>query len=539
MPNRAHRGPGGKSLALLCALVLPLVAGNCGNKDDSGSGETGETAVTPDDFWDIEAVYGIANVDDDDGNGAVDWSDGGGDAENDRAPLVIPAGVGEVSATLSGTGIRVWQDGQLLLHEDAPTASIDATAEVLLGIEFQDHLTPGTLSFSGDGGSNDVSLLSAPLLLNHHLQTATHLWIISLSSGWYTNTEMVADLEDILGDAFTGVSGNAYGQDVWIQDEIEFSWLRGPDVAGEVVVDSIRSQNGQYLDAFAENELEGPDMAVQTWGQGMANSLDSFGNLETSPPVTVDGVTYPFGRTYFGGAGGYQPSSGMQDFLESQLAQDMFMPDTTWLCVGHVDEYFTFVPDGSSEKGFKLLITDVDAAWELLDAMDPNTAIPQYQSAHGVSTVGELTRDQALRDANEDIQRDHIEPTIELLETELGLTDDDIIRVPGIFEENSWCHNLALSLIPGMINLAVYTESETTSKLLIADPFLRASGASQDSDPMIQLWDSLMPAGNETYYLNDWEVYHEGWGEVHCGTNIRREPGADWWTDAQHLLGGE
>ncbi|PFF41493.1 hypothetical protein CN357_31775 [Bacillus cereus] len=39
--------------------------------------------------------------------------------------------------------------------------------------------------------------------------------------------------------------------------------------------------------------------AFSNWGSTY-NSLDSFGNLEVSPPVSVRGKAYPFGRIIFG-----------------------------------------------------------------------------------------------------------------------------------------------------------------------------------------------------------------------------------------------
>jgi len=55
---------------------------------------------------------------------------------------------------------------------------------------------------------------------------------------------------------------------------------------------------------------------------------------------------------------------------------------------------------------------------------------------------------------------------------------------------------------------------------------------------MIAAWDALMPEGLETWYLDDWYVYHEGVGEIHCGTNTRRTPIDDWWSTSTHLFGG-
>ena len=82
----------------------------------------------------------------------------------------------------------------------------------------------------------------------------------------------------------------------------------------------------------------------------------------------------------------------------------------------------------------------------------------------------------------------------------------------------------------------VVHENTTTTHLFTADPFFRAT-TDQGSDPIISAFRSLMPAGMELHFLDNWDVYHMALGEVHCGTNVRRTPTASWWTDAAHLLG--
>lgn len=49
--------------------------------------------------------------------------------------------------------------------------------------------------------------------------------------------------------------------------------------------------------------IQGPDfgyVARPRQGPEHASSLDSFGNLEVSPPVTVQGKEYPLGRILIG-----------------------------------------------------------------------------------------------------------------------------------------------------------------------------------------------------------------------------------------------
>ncbi len=172
MPYRANHRPRGRSIVLLCALALPLAAGKCGKQDTT---ETGETGLSPADFWETESLYGAANLDDDDENGVVDWEDAASGSDNDLAELLVPAGTGSVTVTLGGTGIRVWLDGALLLDETTTSTTLDATDARTLGVEFSDLLIEGSLGFEGGGNSNTIALMSAPLTLNNHFQVGTHL----------------------------------------------------------------------------------------------------------------------------------------------------------------------------------------------------------------------------------------------------------------------------------------------------------------------------------------------------------------------------
>lgn len=551
--------PSSLRLLLLPALASALAActpdpdkvrpDTCCLDDTQGPGDSGETGETGDPDTPPAAVWGIPNIDDDDSDGTADWEQrGAASGDDDLARLLLPEALrgGHLVLSDAGSAVRIWHQGTVLVGEtatgDLAAGQIPAGAGVVeLAVEFETFLSSGSLEVQAPGGGETwtVRLLASPLATFHHLEAVEELWVLTVSGGGtYNNTSMVSDLQDILGeDVVTTVAGMQYDWDVWMQDEFELASLRAPDSEGTVVIDSIRSSNGDYLDPFPENVLEGPDVTVRTWGRGLANSLDSFGNLETSPPVTVDGVDYPLGRIYFGAGDRLHPSEELMNFLSSQRVQEPFWPDTTWLCVGHVDEYMTFVPDPSSEKGFKMVFTDTDLAWSILDGMDPEIRLSRYSRGHGYDTVGEIVGDAALRAANEDIQRDHLDPLLAEYKAELGLTDDDVILIPGIFEESRMCGGLALALIPGIVNMTIATVDGTTH-LLMPDPFLREDEGDQGDDPFIAAVDAVMPAGLQTWYIDNWYVYHLGWGEVHCGTNVRRVRTENWWTTATHLLEG-
>jgi protein-arginine deiminase len=364
-------------------------------------------------------------------------------------------------------------------------------------------------------------------------------WAVAVYTGRgaFGNEAFIDGFDDVLGADFDTVSGATVDYDVWIQDELEYATMTAPGYEMQFVIDSIRSGRDQYLDSVPEDVMWGPDTGVWTWGSGGVTSQDSFGNLEVSPPVTVDGVEYPFGRVYYGDSGRYSMTDAMKDMLDEQQVQAPFTLDIGWLCVGHVDEFLTFLPNPDAPKGFTLYVIDTDVGRAFLEGLNPDTPLPLYDSGHGVDSIGDMLDHGSMWSYNDDLMAERIEPNIDVLKAELGLTEDDIIRVPGVFERSSACGGTALSLIPGTVNMQVHTSDDgMTADLFIPDPFLREDSSDPSSDPFIAEFEAMLPSNLTPYWLDDWASYHLMWGEVHCGSNTRRTPIGQWWTDARHLM---
>ncbi len=513
----------------------------------------------------------VPNIDDDNQNGTVDWDEGvqGEDSssftseavegEDDFATVRIPVETfgqlrdnRRLRLLLSGDvgDVRVWSDGRVLLGkviggriETKTLAARDD--EQLLQIEFESFLDQALLTLQLENLQGEVLasaplyMTAAPLIMNHHLQPSEAVWIVDLDEGGVLNNQAMAEgYEAILDDQFTAVPGPSYGGDPWIQDEFEFAWLQAAEQRVDVVIDSIRDRG---IDSYAEDELEGPNVVVRTWGDPnpqTVNSLDYFGNLEASPPVTVDGVNYPFGRVYYGGATGYAPDPELTDFFADQALQKPFIVDTTWLCVGHIDEYTSFLPDATAPKGYRFVFSDTRLAWEILEAADQSLPLPRYASAYGLNTVGDLVNSNAVRALNDEIQEDILDPQLVQFKEELNLDDEDILMMPSLFEEPQGCGAWVAALIPGMANLIVANDDSGGNHVFLADPFTRNSSNAegQDDDFMIQWVKDNYPAELEYQFLDDWYVYHLGLGEVHCGSNVQRTPSTRWWEVAAHLL---
>ncbi|KAL9825495.1 LOW QUALITY PROTEIN: protein-arginine deiminase type-3-like [Geothlypis trichas] len=131
-------------------------------------------------------------------------------------------------------------------------------------------------------------------------------------------------------------------QDRWIQDEVEFGYIQAPHKTIPVVFDSPRDRG---LKDFPVRSILGPDFGyVARQAPEGASSLDSFGNLEVSPPVTVQGKEYPLGRILIGSSfprvGGRRMAKAVRDFLVAQKVQapvELFPPGQPEQCPGLQD----------------------------------------------------------------------------------------------------------------------------------------------------------------------------------------------------------
>ena len=528
-------------------LIAALLLGGC-KKDLEPEDPFSETSFS----WEVADMYGVANLDDDNKNDKRDWlDDARHEDDDDLVVWELPEELGDaingghtLTVTLSGDTdkLKLWSGDVVALDEETPSLTMSGSVLPDLAWEFGDFVASGTLTLThtdtqgAEVQSQEVRLLGAPLILNHHLLAVERAYGVT---DYPYNEQMMTAISDLMGSSLKTDEARDYQYDVWVQDEFETATLTAPSGRIDVVIDSIRS-DGYGLDDFPEEVVaKKTDYLVRTWGSGTPTSQDSFGDLEASPPVEVNGVSYPFGRIYYGELYGQGPTDKLTDFLEDQKVQDPFALNISWLCVGHVDEFTTFLPDPNAPKGFRLYVGDAAEGLAFIDGLDPNYALPRYDSGHQFATIGEMQEDMALRALNEDYQRDAIEPNLDILKAELGLDEEDIVRIPALYEEQAYCGPYGLALIPGTVNMLVITQDDGTVDAFLPDPFMREDGVAVEDDPFVQAVEALLPQGVTPYWVDDWNTYHLMWGEVHCGTNTTRTPDASWWLDAMHLLDEE
>src|SRR5690606_20238906 len=160
----------------------------------------------------------------------------------------------------------------------------------------------------------------------------------------------------------------------------------------------------------------------------LGDSLDSFGNLECSPPVTVGGKEWKFGRVIWGHDASRPMQPEVTDFLEAQVVQGAFSIDTSWLDVGHIDEIISFCLHPAAAKKFKLLIASAAEAVAILRRMDAGGEGSATFTKPGLKTVSAALASVSYMDVQTRVQAkiDGVETT---LRAKLGLDAADVIKI--------------------------------------------------------------------------------------------------------------
>ncbi|XP_064027820.1 protein-arginine deiminase type-1-like [Pogoniulus pusillus] len=383
--------------------------------------------------------------------------------------------------------------------------------------------SPGTPIFT-----DTVVFRVAPWIMTPNTQQPLEVFVCSIQWGSEPNEVFLEGLRGLLRKAnckLTICSEPETRSDRWIQDELEFGYVEAPHKTFPVVFDSPRNRG---LKDFAFKKILGPDFGYVTReppGRAIT-SLDSFGNLDVSPPVTVRGKEYPLGRILIGSplpwASGRRMSKAVRDFLYAQKVQAPVEVYSEWLSVGHVDEFLTFVP-AYDRKGFRLLLASPNACYKLFKEKQRqgHGEAAQLVGLKGTErrSIDELLADESLRNDNRHVQR-CIDWNRDLLKQELGLSEQDIIDIPQLFILRG---SRADALFPDMVNMLVLGRH-----LGIPKPFGPVVGGECCLEEKVRAL--LEPLGLTCTFIDDFFSYHVLCGDVHCGTNVRRKPFSfKWW----------
>ena len=193
-----------------------------------------------------------------------------------------------------------------------------------------------TVTGSGFSAQSDkVRMREAPMITRHHLDPPLRLYAVSFS-GDSDSAAFIGDLEAAM--SASGVANPLWElntDDQWAQDYFETAYMSMPGPNGlQVIHVNVRSAN-QNRNGVATNyplreagqvvftELRGKDVGgVQQYtshGSDM-DTLDSFGNLETIPPYSLNGVSYPLGRIFRGNVPSWHPDTSVLTRIRTAIA---------------------------------------------------------------------------------------------------------------------------------------------------------------------------------------------------------------------------
>jgi protein-arginine deiminase len=421
--------------------------------------------------------------------------------------------------------------------------------------------------FSVTGGTasspDTVMFRVAPVLTHHHLQPVQRVAVTAPTEGAFrTFVKRLGREVKAAGITQPMFRFSKYG-DIWAQDFFEPGYVSMPGPGGRPTVMRMLIRSAQPRREAGRELLErlrGPDVGVvqvpHKESDTEDSSLNSMGNLETIPPYTHSGKSYPAGRIIMGQRpeGRQRPSAQMLAMLRAQSVQAPLLLDTGWLRVGHVDEFVQFLP-ASTPRGWRIGVADPDRGLALLRDAE-RAGHGRTKMFHGlrpgerIPTIAQVLANRKFLSENARAVR-KITSNLAILKRETGVTDEEIIRVPALFHGESMRAEAVPSDVRNQIEAAddggAQAREPETSQLgafvpgavngivLGRDRYL----APDPHGPLIGGKDIFREAIGAAYrgagltprYIDDWYTYHVGEGEVHCGTNTLRDArGATWWT---------
>ncbi|MDC3959395.1 protein-arginine deiminase [Polyangium jinanense] len=385
-----------------------------------------------------------------------------------------------------------------------------------------------------------VRLRVAPVLFRHHLHPARTIYAANVQ-GQSSSTAFRNDLKAAMQTA--GLSESLYehaSSDQWTQDYFETAYTSMPGAGGkqQVMHVNFRSANhtgslrpaGRIVFALRGKDVGGLAQFDSAHSNQM-DSLNSFGNLETVPPYTHGGKSYPNGRVLRGSTPSYYPDKSFDRMVSAQGAQPIIYIDTEWLLVGHVDETTTFIK-ANTPRGWALGLNDAALAKQMLE--DAQAAghgdVPMFVGQYWWGNVpAEVTIDEVLNDP--DVMNEsassavEVAGQLEVLKQETGITDAEIIRIPFLHQP---AEGYSVAYQPGTVN-GIYLSDTVFGAPKPHGPTINGEDIFE-----AQLIEAFKPYGITVSFIENWNLYHRNDGEVHCGSNTTRVvPETNpWWEGA-------
>ena len=354
----------------------------------------------------------------------------------------------------------------------------------------------------------------------------------------------------------------------WIQDIFKITYMGNGKINQPLVLKgphfAVHSKPGGKLDYIYDFFKAYP---LYDFYYDHDHNHDDYGNIQVIPMVTR---AYPFGRIIYGGiapgisAPEIEMSYNVKDFLEAQQIQKPISVPTDWLCVGHVDEILSYVPDPQQRLGCRILIASPRKFLELIKTLDPQTfifdnkiAFHMFASITATQEVKDryrlktdTVRDRPLKSPKDnhclyqsqvkvqdlldwaELQADNayyqsrLDEVRSILMKELGLAQNEFYEIPVYYWPKS-VNAHAKGMFPNMIN-NLYVEP----MMLVPKPF--AITKSEKEEASTDLFEAhfraQVPASIKVHFVRNWDSYYLLDGDINCGTNTEREPFKyPWW----------
>ncbi len=402
-----------------------------------------------------------------------------------------------------------------------------------------------TLSHGGAQVAVDkLRMRMAPVVSPNHLDQPTQVFASKdggqLSSAFVAGISAIQRLVPSKGlPAAVALPSNG---DIWTQDYWDPAYTSMPGKDGSVHALRLNFRAANYGRMWSSNGsnalrpggraaygLRGKDVGVvvafDPKHDDKMDSENSFGNMETLPPYTNGAAKFPLGRILRGGFSTNYPDRVFDKMLEAQKVQGpVLYVNTSWLIVGHIDEVLSFVKV-DSPRGWAVLLADpamARAAYQKLQdngqgglAVHAGKFIDDGRGDEisAATTVSRVLGDTDLMAANQAAQG-YIDAIVAVLKTEVGLTDSEFIRVPFFIEQQD---GQSVAYDPGTVNGISLGDGHFISP----DPHGAAPGGADVLKTAFE--QALAPFGITTHWIENWDLLHRNYGEVHCGSNVYRE----------------
>ncbi|HOY67304.1 MAG TPA: protein-arginine deiminase family protein [Candidatus Ozemobacteraceae bacterium] len=300
--------------------------------------------------------------------------------------------------------------------------------------------------------------------------------------------------------------------DIWMQDFGELCIWSDAASAGPAVFDSAREAGlKDFPEWVAKNwnlKLCVNPSSTAGFGDG-----DSGGNIE----VTPDNILYH---------GDSMTPECREFFRKNGYDGRTIMLATKWLAVGHIDEYLSIVPTRYSPCGYAIVRAAPCGALDLLgkasggdfEALPEPFAsfLPKLRSALLAPDAWKGTAEAKFIELNRKINGIIDENTDKLVAEIRRITGDahrevPVVSWPVLFKGNEAApHGHCIAYTPDVVNHLILRDH-----LIVSDPLF------SPFRNLIQ--DSAANLGCSIHFLNA-AAYHDRKGDVHCATNVLRDP---------------